>query len=233
MNLLKIPFTHNGIFLERINKYVGLVELSNKKQVLAHIHDPGRLKELIFPGNEVLLNFVSNLNRKTTFDLIAAKKQSEWVLINSMYHRNIAENLLKSKIIINDEVLLIRPEVKFKSSRLDFFVKTKGYSILIEVKGCTLSKNQTALFPDAPTKRGLKHLNELIDAQKMGFKTILLILVFSESKCFKPNFETDPDFSSTFLKLFKHQTSVIPVQLSYSYLDQNIKFEKILPICIY
>ncbi|MBO8138943.1 MAG: DNA/RNA nuclease SfsA [Thermosipho sp. (in: Bacteria)] len=233
MNIFKIPFTHKGKFLERINKYVGLVELSNKELALVHIHDPGRLIELIFPGNEVLLKYISNPNRKTSYDLIAAKKQNEWVLVNSIYHRKIAEKLLNSGMIINDKILSIKPEIIFKNSRLDFYVKTKNFSFLIEVKGCTLSKNKIALFPDAPTKRGLKHLNELIEAQKLGFKTTLLILVFARSKCFSPNFEIDPKFSKTLLDAIQHKIEMIPVQLFYSLEDQYIKFIKILPFCNY
>ncbi|SHH40379.1 sugar fermentation stimulation protein A [Thermosipho atlanticus DSM 15807] len=223
--LLKIPFTDKAIFLKRLNKYVGLVKLNNETTTI-HIHDPGRLTELIFPGNEVLINRVNNPKRKTHFDLIAAKNDNEWILVNSMYHSKIAEKIIKYNLLFSDKIELIKSEVKFKNSRFDFLVKTCKTTTLIEVKGCTLRKENIALFPDAPTKRGNKHLLELIEAQKLGFKGILVILVFPQSKCFAPNFDTDKTFSQNFIKSLNHYINIFPIQLKYSPQFSNNNFQR-------
>ncbi|MBO8160086.1 MAG: DNA/RNA nuclease SfsA [Thermosipho sp. (in: Bacteria)] len=233
MKLLKIPFSKKGIFLERTNKYLGKIKV-NKEIIETHIHDPGRLNKLLYSGNEVLINYVESKTRKTSYDLIAAKKDSEWIIVNSMYHRKISEAILKSKIIFTnrEDIIFIKPEVKFDQSRLDYLIKTKEFTALLEVKGCTLSTDGIALFPDAPTKRGTKHLNELIKAQKLGFKAILLILVFPNSHCFSPNNFIDKNFSKIFYEALDKFVEVIPVQLFYSKSTQHVYFKKILPLCL-
>ncbi|OQY10565.1 MAG: sugar fermentation stimulation protein SfsA [Marinitoga sp. 4572_148] len=205
MKILKIKNTEKGIFLERTNRYLAKVKINNKTEDV-HIHDPGRLKELLYTGNDVLIKRVNNSRRKTKYDLIAAKKESEFILVNSMYHRYIAEKILKEKY---DN---IRAEVKYGNSRIDFFVDNR---IWIEIKGCTLARNDIALFPDAPTKRGLKHLNELIELKEKGYEAHVYFLIFTKSKYFSPNFETDPEFSNKLYESIEKGVKVFPLLFSF------------------
>lgn len=203
-----------GIFIERPNRYLAKIKINNKIEDV-HVHDPGRLHELLYKNNEVLIKKVNNLKRKTKYDLIAAKKEDDYVLVNSMYHRYIAEKILKEKY--KD----LKAEVKYNNSRIDFLANN---NIWIEIKGCTLSKNDIALFPDAPTKRGLKHLNELIELKNMGYETHVYFLIFSKAKFFSPNWETDPEFSKKLIEAKRAGVKIHP--LLFSYKNDIIYFEK-------
>ena len=95
----------------------------------------------------------------------------------------------------------IRREVKFENSRFDFYVEDCGKKAFLEVKGVTLEKDGTALFPDAPTTRGVKHINELISAKERGFDCyILFVIQMKEISAFMPNRETHPEFADALLR---------------------------------
>ena len=174
--ILRIPYDKEAKFKKRLNKFLGITEDGE----LIHIHDPGRI-EFLRPGSKVLLKREFNEGRKTKYDLIAVKS-NELIFTNSKYHSQIAETILKEKFE------RIEKEVKVGESRIDFLVD----GVPLEVKGCTLVKNKIALFPDAPTKRGVKHLREII--KHNGY---LMFLIFRRSKCFAPN-ELDKEFYNTF-----------------------------------
>ncbi|KAF2955338.1 DNA/RNA nuclease SfsA [Marinitoga sp. 38H-ov] len=218
MKILEINDLINGIFIERTNRYLSKIKFNNEIFDV-HVHDPGRLKELLYPGNKVLIKKANNINRKTKYDLIAAKKNNEFVLVNSMYHRYIAENFLRNKF--SD----LKAEVKYNNSRIDFLANGK---IWIEIKGCTLSENGIAKFPDAPTKRGVKHLNELIELSEKGFEAQIYFLIFSASKYFSPNLDTDPEFSKFFYLAIEKGVKVFP--LLFSFENGKILFKREIKI---
>ncbi|BCU69684.1 hypothetical protein KN1_09810 [Stygiolobus caldivivus] len=121
---------------------------------LCHLHDPGRLKELIYRGNKVLIRETQG-KRKTSCQVTAAWSGKEWVLTDSSIHNEVARKFLPAGA---------KAEVKIGKSRVDFMFD----NTFVEVKGCTLVKDGKALFPDAPTKRGKRHLEELIELKKEG-----------------------------------------------------------------
>lgn len=235
--ILSLPYDVKAKFQERPNRFLGLVEIIDNKTGKSiiekvHIHDPGRLQELLFLGNQVLLKRVENPIRKTRWDMLAACINNQWVLVHSGYHRNIVENILKHpKINPFDKLKEITPEVPMGNSRLDFLLtKNNGKKIYLEVKGCTLAHNGTALFPDAPTTRGTRHLKTLMAAKSSGASAAILILIFrSDSKCFAPNHDTDPKFAETFKTAINHGISVHPLVLSYN--GKHIFYEKTIPVC--
>ncbi len=195
-----------GVFVERKNRFLGIVNAGGS-DIYVHIHDPGRLKELLYPGNEVLLKKASSPGRKTKWDLIAAKHHGSWILVNSKYHRYIAERILA----MHFPGYSITAEVKIGNSRIDFLA-TGQERIAIEVKGCTLERKGIALFPDAPTKRGARHVEELIRFSTHGRAMLLILAFVTNSTCFLPNEETDPYFSSLFWKALRSGVGVkIPV----------------------
>ncbi len=226
MDLLKISSLKEGIFLKRINKFLGIVKLNGYEKEI-HIHDPGRLSELLFPTNKILIKEEDKPHRKTKFDLIAAFKNNHWVLVHSGYHRKIAEKIIQKGIIKEfKKYNKIHGEVKYNNSRIDFKLTNKQNELWLEVKGCTLTKNGIALFPDAPTKRGTRHLKELIE---LGNSAILILIFRKDSKCFMPNFDTDPEFAKNFKKLLEKKVKIYPVLLSFK--NETVYFEKILPLC--
>ncbi len=224
--LIKISPLHKAIFLKRLNKFLGIAKINGVEEKI-HIHDPGRLSELLFPGNQILIKEENKPHRKTKYDLIAAFKNNNFVLIHSGYHRKIAEEIFRKKLIPElSEYTQLQAEVKYKNSRIDFKLSNSKKELWIEVKGCTLTKNGKALFPDAPTKRGTRHLKELIELKNSA----IIILIFrQDSKCFMPNIETDKEFAKTFIELYKSRIKIFPILLSFK--EEDIYFNKIIPLC--
>ncbi len=235
--VMEIPWDAQGTFKKRPNRFLGIVDITKPRKVKAigekvHVHDPGRLKELLYQGNQVLLRKAQNANRMTKWDVIAARYEKDWVLVHSGYHREIAEWVIgNEKVSPFGKVKTVRAEVRFGESRLDFLLTRKnGKEIWVEVKGCTLAENGIALFPDAPTKRGARHLKSLISAKKRGSQSAIVILVFrKDAKCFAPNEKTDPDFSRIFHKALGIGVEVYPVLFQYE--DGGIYYLKKIPIC--
>ncbi|MCD6454069.1 MAG: DNA/RNA nuclease SfsA [Candidatus Aminicenantes bacterium] len=232
MKVKDIKWDAKGILLERPNRFVGIVRILMPKNLgvhKVHIHDPGRLKEILFPGNKVYLKRENIPGRKTKWDLIAGEVNGKLVFTNSRYHREISVWTI-NHLKIFGEVDKITPEFTYKRSRMDFLLIKKDREILVETKGCTLAKDGIALFPDAPTTRGKRHVEELIEARKEGKEAALLILVFREdARCFSPNFETDPEFARTFLEALKSDVKVYPLVFSYS--GESISYLTKIPIC--
>ena len=242
IKLLEIPYDGLGIIQSRPNRFMGIVDLIdlNTDQVIenavkAHVHDPGRLKEILYPGNRVLLKKPDpnrSSSRKTRWDIIAGRVNEQWVLINSSYHRSMMEAIFNNeKLTPFGRLKDIRPEVKFGKSRLDFLLTdSNGREIYVEVKGCTLTEDGIALFPDAPTDRGRRHLEELTSAIQQGYDAAVVVLVFREdSSCFLPNAETDPKFAATFEKAMGSGVKIFPIVLNYR--SGIVSYIKKIPIC--
>lgn len=228
--LLKIDTDTTAVLLKRPNRYLALVRLPDGKEVKAHVHDPGRLEELLFPGNELLLRYAAAEHRKTDWDVIAARFEKQWILIHSGFHRRISENLFsRPNVCPFGRIDSLRAEVTYGHSRLDFRLEQNGKPLWVEIKGCTLAENGQALFPDAPTKRGTRHLETLIELVQQGEKAALVILVFrTDGLKFVPNQKTDPDFSRTFYQAMTAGVSVYPVVLDFD--GTHISFNRIIPV---
>ena len=232
--LMKIPWDCKGILKDRPNRFLAIVDIEQNGTILkdqkVHVRDPGRLKELLYPGNKVLVRHKIGEKRKTQWEIIAAW-DNDWVLINSGYHRAIAEAILNnSKISPFGKLDGLKAEVTVGQSRLDFMLEKDGSQIALEIKGCTLEINNIALFPDAPTERGAKHVQTLIDIIAEGKKAAMMILVLRpNAKCFNPNEVTDPKFTEVFWKARKAGVEIFPVKLSYE--NDSIMFHEIIPVC--
>ncbi|PKL66361.1 MAG: DNA/RNA nuclease SfsA [Methanobacteriales archaeon HGW-Methanobacteriales-1] len=224
-----------GAFLERPNRFTVLFQdLGDSKDTdpkLAHLRDPGRLKELLYPGVKLILRKAkANPKRKTKFDVIGVFKDNLWVLINSGFHSDLAAELIESGLVDEFNGYSIeRREYTFGNSRLDFLLKPVGDSIphskkmLVEVKGCTLVEDEWARFPDAPTIRGKKHVEELISALDQGFKSSVLFLILKEdAKVFSPNNDTDPDFSRALQEAQEKGVNIIPFVFKTNNINGNL-----------
>ena len=232
---LELPYDARGVFVERPNRFVGVVDITEPRKYSAarepvHIHDPGRLSEILFPENTVFLKRENQSHRRTKWDLLAGLAGEDIVFVNSRYHREIATELIYSGKI-SGRVKKIIPEYKFGGSRIDFLLeKPSGEKIFVETKGCTLCENEVALFPDAPTSRGKRHIEELKNAVEQGFSAVVLFLVFRrDARCFLPNWKTDPNFSSALMDAIK--SGVRTVQALVSYDGKKIKYLGQIPMC--
>ena len=191
-----------GVFLFRENRFTAYVKVSNSV-FKAHVSDTGRLKELLIEGREVLLS--ANPNGKLDFKLVAVKHEGEWVLVNTALHSKIAERLLKLGVL-GFIPKSLKKEVVFGKSRMDFFLNG---NVVVEVKGCNLEKDGVCLFPDAPTERGTKHLEELVRLKLEGFESYLLFLLLRKCSSFSPNTKTDKKFSNKFYEAISKGVKVI------------------------
>ncbi|MBE6753578.1 MAG: DNA/RNA nuclease SfsA [Ruminococcaceae bacterium] len=183
----------SAFFLSRPNRFVALTELDGS-EVAAHVKNTGRCAELLIPGVEVFLEDFSGRQgkRKLLYDLVTVRKADRLVNMDSQAPCRVVHEALADGTILlpkQGKPVYIRPEYTYGDSRFDFLVRFEdGSEGLIEVKGVTLEEDGTALFPDAPTERGVKHLNGLIRAKEAGYYTCVLFVVqMAGVRCFSPN----------------------------------------------
>ena len=212
--IFEIPNLMKGTFLSRPNRFIGEIKYRGKIET-AHIHDPGRLKELLTKGTEVLFTYSQG---KLKYYIKAVKKEDEWVLIDSGLHSKIAMRVFNFLPEFAD-VKEIKKEVTYGKSRIDFTLD----NIPLEVKGCSLVVDGLALFPDAPTERGTRHVEEIIK-----HNGILLFLILRKARKFAPNKETDPKFSENLIEARKKGIKIIPVQISFD--GKMIYYSKKIPL---
>lgn len=187
---MKYKHTIRGRFIDRPNRFIAHVEINGNIETV-HVKNTGRLKELLLPGTEVVLEISDNPKRKTAYDLVSVKKEPlGWVNIDSQAANKIAREWLEKQ-----DFDLIRPEYRYGDSRVDFYMEKDGERYLMEVKGCTLEIDGIGYFPDAPTERGIKHLKELMHAAQEGYHTaIAFVIQMNGIKKVLPNMATHPAF---------------------------------------
>ena len=186
-----------GTFLSRPNRFVAQVALDGRTET-CHVKNTGRCRELLIPGCRVYLTRRDNPARKTKYDLIAVEKQTAHgpLLINmdAQAPNHVFEAWARAGRF-RPGLTLLRPETVYGASRFDFYWETDTDRGFVEVKGVTLEEDGVARFPDAPTLRGVKHLEELIAAHQAGYQAALCFIVqFSGAKYVTPNDTTHPQF---------------------------------------
>ncbi|MCI6858456.1 MAG: DNA/RNA nuclease SfsA [Eubacterium sp.] len=188
-----------AVFVKRINRFTAIALVDGREE-LCHVKNTGRLRELLFPGVEVLLEPSDNPNRKTKYSLICVRQEEQWVNIDSQAPNALVEEWIKDGYFW-EKVTLVKREKVFKDSRFDFYLETDQNKWLMEVKGVTLSVGDTALFPDAPTLRGLKHVKELTGAMKEGYCTAVFFVIQKKGvRQFRPNEKRQPEFATALRK---------------------------------
>ena len=182
-----------GIFLNRPNRFIAEVEVNGQIERV-HVKNTGRCRELLVPGCCCFLSDSGNPERKTRYDLIAVQKGNLLINMDSQVVNTVAEEYLKKGTLFSKDAL-IRREVTWGKSRFDFYIEDGARKIFLEVKGVTLENEGIVSFPDAPTERGVKHLNELTAALKAGFESYLLFVIQMKNvKFFTPNDRTHQAF---------------------------------------
>lgn len=179
-------------FISRPNRFIAIAELDGS-EVVCHVKNTGRCRELLVPGAEIVLSDErDNIKRKTPFDLIAVKKGDILINMDSQAPNKAAAELL-SRLYPGAR---LHAEHTVGHSRLDFCLKCGDDRRFVEVKGVTLENDGVAMFPDAPTVRGIKHLDTLISLAEAGYKaTALFIIQMKGPHVFMPNRETHSAFA--------------------------------------
>ncbi len=181
-------------FIDRPNRFIANVRMSDGITETVHVKNTGRCKELLVPGRQVVLACGDNPARKTKYDLVAVEKP-EIGLINmdSQAPNAAAYEWLKRRFPDAE----IRREVTYGSSRFDLCITDGVKTTFIEVKGVTLERDGVAAFPDAPTERGVKHIRELMAAKAAGYGAVILFVVQMKGiSCLVPNDITHPEFGA-------------------------------------
>ena len=188
----------------RPNRFVVTLDL-NGESVLAHLPNPGRMWELLFTGVMIYIVPHDKPDAKTKYRVVGIERDGVVIMLDTNYSNDVAEHLIENKLIPGwEEWRVVRREYTVKlhgtSSRFDLLLTNdKGDEFLLEVKSCTLFSKTGAMFPDAITERGRKHLLHLKELQNEGYHTGVLFLVqWDKAQWFLPDYHTDLDFARTF-----------------------------------
>ncbi|WKY43850.1 DNA/RNA nuclease SfsA [Eubacteriaceae bacterium ES2] len=180
-----------GHFKKRLNRFLAEVMIEGQDHGV-HVPNTGRMRELLLTDAKVLVSFNPSAKRKTDYTLRAVMNGGIWVSVDSGLANKIAAQYLNGRPDISD----LRPEVTYKESRFDFYAHKNGKAAYFEVKSVNLLVDGVAKFPDAPTKRGAKHLQELMDAYENGFGAgVLFFVMRPDARAFSPNWDIDSEFS--------------------------------------
>lgn len=195
-----------GSFIDRPNRFIANCEIDGKPQV-CHVKNTGRCNELFVKGATVYLQKADNPNRKTLYDVIAVQKGDMLINIDSQIVNGAALEYLP---VLFDNIKLIKPERVYGNSRFDIYLETDTDKIFVEVKGVTLENDGIAMFPDAPTKRGVKHLKELQKAVADGYRAYMLFVIQMDNIYrFEPNRITHPEFAEELKNAQKNGVTVL------------------------
>lgn len=195
-------------FIKRHNRFVAEVLLDGEA-VLCHVKNTGRCRELLQEGVTVYLEKAENPARKYRYSLISVQKGERLVNMDSSApNKAVHEWLKKGEYFKN--VTLIKPEITYGKSRLDFYFEYDGKKAYMEVKGVTLENDGVVSFPDAPTERGVKHLEELITLAENGYEAYAMFVVqMKDVLYFTANGKNDPDFERALKKAQKNGVKIL------------------------
>lgn len=217
-----------GTFINRPNRFIAEVEI-NGKTGKVHVKNTGRCRELLIKGASVYLEQSTNPKRKNLYDLIAVEKIPEAkscskdyktgtvfpLLINmdSQAPNKIAGEWIQESGYFN-RIKYLKPEYSLGNSRFDFYLEyldkeEQEHKMIIEVKGVTLEKNGIAMFPDAPTERGLKHIKELTRLCKTYETAVIFVIQMKGPQIFMPNYETHREFAQSLKEAFEKGVKLI------------------------
>lgn len=225
-----------GTFIARPNRFIAHC-LLNGEVIVAHVKNTGRGKEVFLPGAKVGLVYDPNPKRKTHYDLVSVLKKDTWFNIDSQLPNHLVFESLKNGLPLPGlkKLTMIKPETFFQEARFDFYLEDEtGEKGFLEVKGMTHENKGLGAFPDAPSLRGLKHVDHLITAQNLGYHTFVFFLAQSSSmKKGTVNTEMQPAFAEKITEAKKAGTEILCYNCAVSpgtiFLKDKIFFDENLP----
>lgn len=182
-----------AVFRSRPNRFLARV-VTGRGEEMCHVKNTGRCRELLVPGAKIWVQRNENPGRKTALDLITVEKNGRMINMDSQVPNRAAEEWIRAGHLFSEEVK-IRREVRFGNSRFDLYLEDGARKSFLEVKGVTLEEDGIARFPDAPTERGVKHIEELTACRKDGYEAwILFVIQMKGIRYLEPNDRTHPEF---------------------------------------
>ncbi len=209
----------SGLFVKRYKRFFVDIKLKNKI-VTAHCPNPGSMMGLLNKNSKVWITESLNLKRKLKYTLQIIEDQNSKVGVNTHFTNKIVLEALKKNHIKNfDANSLITAEKNFgQNTRFDFFLEKENKKSFLEVKNVTLKRqNKIAEFPDSVTSRGVKHLNELVNAKKKGFNSYLIFVIQREDcNTFKIAKDIDIEYSKALINAIKHNVKILCYDCKFS-----------------
>lgn len=214
-------------FLSRPNRFVARVEAEGE-ELVCHVKNTGRCRELLVPGATVWLEESPNPSRKTKFDLIAVEKGDRLINMDAQAPNKVFGEWAAAGGF-REGLTLLRPETTYGSSRFDFYWKSSKSRGFVEVKGVTLEEDGVVRFPDAPTLRGVKHLDELAKAREAGYEAAVCFVIQMENvRWFAPNDETHPEFGQALRRAAQAGVEILAMDCAVT--PQSLTMGKSVPI---
>lgn len=216
-----------GKFLSRPNRFIANVDTEHGKFV-CHVKNTGRCRELLVPGVSVILEHCPKPGRKTEYDLISVYKNGNLINIDSQAPNKVFGEFLKAGKLF-ENIKSIRAEKKYIESRFDFYVEVGDRKIFIEVKEVTLEDEGVVRFPDAPTERGVRHINELMKSMDEGYEAFVVFVVqMSGVKHFEPNYVTHSIFGEALEKAYNSGVSILAYDCIVT--EDSLNINKSIPV---
>ncbi len=218
-----------GVFKNRPNRFIAEVEIDGIVEK-AHVKNTGRCRELLIPGAKIFLQEHNNPSRKTKYSLIGVMKGNVMVNMDSQAPNKVVGEWLRQEGIYQNPTL-IKPEQKYGNSRFDFYIEGNGKKSFLEVKGVTLEENGIARFPDAPTQRGIKHIEELMQAKAEGYDAyIVFVIQMKGTHHFEPNDRTHQAFGETLRKAGKAGVRILALDCLVK--ENELVIDQPIPVCL-
>lgn len=197
-------------FLSRPNRFIANILIDGEVQI-AHVKNTGRCKELLTPYAGIFVEEFDSIKRKTKYDVISVYKGNRLINMDSQVpNKVVGEWLAKGNLIEN--ITLIKPEKTYGKSRFDFYIETPTRKIFLEVKGVTLEENRVVKFPDAPTERGIKHINELCSCIEDGYEAyVVFVIQMQDVDYFTPNITTHKAFSDALINAKNKGVNIVAI----------------------
>lgn len=216
-----------AIFKERPNRFIAYVETKNGIEI-CHVKNTGRCKELLVKDATVYVQRNNSPTRKTPLDLICVKKDDRLINMDSQVPNKVVIEWLKESGFCSKNAM-IKPEKVYENSRFDVYIEDGDRKIFIEVKGVTLEEDGVVKFPDAPTVRGVKHINELLKCVEDGYEAYIFFVIQMENvKFFTPNDETQKEFGDTLRIAHKSGVNILCYDCKVT--PEEIKINKEVPV---
>ena len=224
------PGIARAAFIDRPNRFIAHVLVGGERRV-CHVKNTGRCRELLLPGARVLVQRADKPGRKTNLDLIAVWKGQRLINMDAAAPNQVFGEWARSGGFLPG-VTLVRPEVTHGDSRFDFYLEAGARRAFVEVKGVTLEENGVARFPDAPTQRGVKHLNGLAQCAQEGYEAWAVFVVQMEGVSrFEPNWATHPAFGQALIRAQAAGVHIVAVDCRVE--EDSLSIRQSVPVHLY
>lgn len=218
-----------GRFIKRPNRFIAHVEIDGQEEIV-HVKNTGRCAELLQSGAAVYLQKTDNPERKTKWDLISVEKGERVVNMDSQIPNTLVYEFIKNGKLFPD-VKVVKPESTYRNSRFDVYVEYADKKAFIEVKGVTLENDGVAAFPDAPSERAVKHVEELVQATKEGYEAyVFFVIQMKDVDYFTPNRKTHLAFAEALANASKEGVNVLAYECEVE--SDYIEITKSVPVVL-